>query len=157
MRTTLFGVGEVEYAVIGRVPRILPATRPLPERIDHAGAAFPVLDLPALLGGGEAAAGGGAESLLLLVEEASGDAEAGGHDGEPGGPGFTGQAVRRALVVERLSGTEELDPTAVQPVPAVYPERERRRWRGLLPRPDGRVAVLLDLSGLDGVPDGGEA
>ncbi len=145
LRATLFGVGGVEYAVAGRVPRILPATRPLPERIDHAGAAFPVVDLPALLNGGGAAAGAGgtngAEPLLLLVEEA-GD----------GGP-----AVRRALVVERLSGTEALDPAAVQTVPAVYPERERRRWRGLVPRTDGRVTVLLDLAGLDGPSGEGRA
>ena len=49
LRTTLLGVGEVEYAVTGRVRRILPAARPLPERIDHAGAAFPVAGAAAAL------------------------------------------------------------------------------------------------------------
>lgn len=139
LRATLFGVGEVEYAVTGRVPRILPALEPLPERIDHAGAAFPVVDLPALFGGGT----NGEESLLLLVEES--------------GDGGGAPPVRRALLVERLSGTEALDPAAVQTVPAVYPEHERRRWRGLISRPDGRVTVLLDLSGLDGRSGEGRA
>lgn len=146
LRATLFGVGAVEYAVTGRVPRILPAVRPLPESVEHAGRSFPVADLPAILGGG----GDGGESLLLLVEEPA----TGGDGGSP---------VRRALVIERLSGTEAIDPDALEPVPAVYPEPERRRWRGLLPRPDGRLAVLIDLAQIDEDPiddgpiDGGGA
>lgn len=133
LRATLFGVGGVEYAVTGRVPRILPAVRPLPGSIDHAGQSYPVADLPAILGGGD----GDGESLLLLVEQPAADGD--------GGP-----PVRRALVIERLSGIEAIDPAALEPVPAVYPELERRRWRGLLPRSDGRLAVLVDLARVDG-------
>ena len=123
-RITVFAVGEVEYAVTGRIPRSLPAPAPLPSVVRHGEVDFPVVDLPAAVGAGRAA---GSEPLLFLVEEG---------------------AVRRALLVERLVGAETADLEAVQPVPALYPETERRRWRGLLPRPDGRIIVLLRLEGL---------
>jgi hypothetical protein len=138
-RATAFAVGGVEYLVAGRVARSLPASRPLPPRLEHGGHPFPVVDLPGLFG-----AGGGAdcEPLLLLVEQAeAGPAE---------------RVLRRALVVERLVGTELLDPDALLPVPAVYPEPERRRWRGLIARPDGRVAVVLRLAGLPAAGAEGE-
>jgi len=133
-RATAFAVGGVEYLVAGRIARSLPAPRPLPPRFEHGGDEFPVVDLPAVFGSGEASECG---PLLLLVERRSGETSG-------------GAVVRRALVVEELVGTEVLDADALQPVPAVYPEAERRRWRGLLPRPDGRVAVVLRLEGLDG-------
>jgi chemotaxis signal transduction protein len=133
-RATAFAVGGVEYLVTGRVARSLPAPRPLPPRFEHGGEEFPVVDLPALFGSAEEPECG---PLLLLVERRTGEEAGGG-------------TVRRALVVERLVGTEVLDADAVQPVPAVYPEDERRRWRGLLPRPDGRLAVVLRLEGLAG-------
>jgi hypothetical protein len=131
-RATVFAVGGVEYLVAGRVPRSLPAPRPLPSRFEHGGDDFPVVDLPAAFASaGEAHC----EPLMLLIEQRP---EA----------GADGRVLRRALVVERLVGTEILDPAAIQPVPAVYPESERRRWRGLVARPDGRVAVVLRLEGL---------
>jgi len=133
-RATAFAVGGVEYLVAGRVARSLPAPRPLPPRFEHGGTEFPVVDLPALFASAEEPEFG---PLLLLVER-------------PGDEGTGGATVRRALVVERLVGTEVLGADALQPVPAVYPENERRRWRGLLPRPDGRIAVVLRLEGLDG-------
>jgi hypothetical protein len=138
-RATVVAVGGVEYLVAGRVPRLLPAPRPLPPRFEHGGQDFPVVDLPAAFASGGAADG---EPLMLLIEQ--------------GPEGADGRVLRRALVVERLVGTEVLDPEAVQPVPAVYPESERRRWRGLVPRPDGRVAVVLRLEGLPaaGTPEG---
>lgn len=123
-RATVFAVGGVEYAVTGRVPRSLPAIRPLPAAVAHGGADFPVVDLPALFGH-EAGAGG--EGLVLLVEQ----------DG-----------LRRALVVEEVVGLETLDPESLQPVPEVYPPAERRRWRGLLPREDGRVLAVPRLEEL---------
>lgn len=131
-RATAFAVGGVEYLVAGRVPRSLPAPRPLPPRLEHRGEQYPVIDLPALCGSREETECG---PLVLLIEQ-----EPGGRDG--------GGALRRALVVERLLGSEVVDPEAVQPVPAAYPESERRRWRGLVPRPDGRLAVVLRLEGL---------
>jgi hypothetical protein len=144
-RITLFAVGDVEYAVAGRILRTLPAPAAPPPgsdrggaelpagggaapatapRVRHGDADYPVADLPRALG---APLAPGAEPLLLLVDD--------------GG-------VRRALLVERLVGAEPFDPGAVQPIPAVYPEPERRRWRGALPRPGGRVTVLVDLAGL---------
>lgn len=124
VRVVVLAVGEVEYAVAGRIARSLPAPAELPSTLHHGEADFPAVDLPAAFGAGLAP---GAEPWVFLVEA----------DG-----------VRRALLAERLVGTETIDPEAVQPVPAVYPPAERRRWRGLLPRPDGRVLVLLSLEGL---------
>lgn len=144
VRAAVFTVGGVEYAVTGRVPRSLPAARPLPAAVDHDGREFPVVDLPALFGFDGAAAdgavveGGGAdgggEPLLLLVEQ--------------GG-------LRRALVVDGLAGLETLDHAELQPVPEVYPPAERRRWQGLLPRPDGRVLVVPRLEELSPAAGGG--
>jgi hypothetical protein len=123
-RVTVFAVGPVDYGVLGRIPRSLPLPATLPASILHDGAEFPVVDLPAAFGIDLAA---DTERRLFLVEEG---------------------AARRALLVDRLVGTETFDLNAVQPLPAVYPEDERRRWRGLLPRPDGTIVALLCLEGL---------
>jgi hypothetical protein len=129
-RLTIFAVGEVEYAVAGRIPRSLPAPRVLPPEVRHGEAAFPLVDLPRAFGVGGMV---DAERWIFLVEEG---------------------AVRRALLADRLVGHESFDLGALQPIPAVYPEGERRRWRGLLPRPDGSLVVLLRLEGLPTLGDG---
>jgi hypothetical protein len=124
VRLAVFAAGEVEYAVAGRVPRSLPAPSPLPRAVRHAEALYPVVDLAEAFG---LAAAPGGERLLFLVEDG---------------------AVRRALVVERLVGAESFDLERVEPIPEIYPEAERRRFRGLLLRPDGGLVVLLRLEAL---------
>lgn len=140
VRVMLVSVGAVLCAIRGRVWRSLPTIRPLPPTVHHEGREFPVLDLPRLfgVGRGESAEGG---DLMLLLEQ---------------------DDLRRALVVDGLGGFSELDPEALQPVPDTYPEAERRRWEGLLPRPDGGVLAVLRLAALpagtaagEGLTDGG--
>jgi hypothetical protein len=123
-RLAVFAVAGVDCAVAGRVVRSLPVPRPLPAAIRHGEAEFPVVDLAAALG---AATPAEAERLLFLVEEG---------------------AVRRALVIERLVGAESFDLESVLPVPALYPEAERRRFHGLLPRAAGSLVVLRRPAGL---------
>lgn len=124
VRLTVFEVGEVEFAVSGRIPRSLPAPSPPPAAVRHGEQDFPVVEVGTALGAPAAAA---AEPMLFLVDD---------------------QGCRRALLVERLIGAESFDLAALQPVPPVYPEAERRRWRGVLPRADGSLVVLLRLEEL---------
>jgi hypothetical protein len=124
-RLTVVTVAGVEYAVSGRVVRTLPAREPLPQRFVHEGLVFPLADLPARAGGEP----GDPDRLVLLVED-----------------GSSPEGVRRAVVAVELVAVEGWDLAALQPVPAVYPPAERRGWRGLLPRADGRLVVLVDLA-----------
>jgi hypothetical protein len=148
-RFALIAVDGVEYAVDASwVRRSLPAPRPLPPAVPHGGAAFKVIDLRQLFGlpaGAPlpGAAGPGPERLMLLVEQ------------PPTGEGTGGDAGRVALVVDGLLGIEPLDPGAAQPLPAVYRGPERAWFRGLVPRPGGRVAVLLRPAGLAAAAPGG--
>lgn len=132
-RLVVVAVGGVEYALAGRIARSLPAPAPLPEAIRHGGEDYPVVDLPALFRNGGPPA---PDPWLLLVESG---------------------ALRRALAVEDVMGVETVDRDSLQPVPPVYPEDERRRWEGLVPRPDGRVLVVLRLEPLPTVGAGDAA
>lgn len=139
LAVTRFEVGEVSYAVPGRVVRLLPAPTPLPVEVKHDGHGFGFVDLRPPAAEREDDPEG---AWLALVEDG---------------------AERAALLVDRLNGLDRLRWDEMQPVPAAYPESERRRWRGLWPLPDGRVVVCLELAGFapaegspDGGPDGGE-
>jgi len=146
MRFALLAVDGVEYAVDSSwVRRSLPAPHPLPAAIVHGGAAFQVIDLQQLFG---LAAGSGAshpattapgpERLILLVEQPLAEAA----------PAAAAAVHRVALVVDDLLGLEPLAAGDAVPLPSVYRGPERRWFRGVVPRADGRIIVLLRPHGL---------
>ena len=166
-RFALLAVDGVAYAVESAwVRRSLPAPEPPPPTVLHGGAAFPVIDLRRLFGlppspgaGGEGGAPGAGRLILLLERPARSIAHPPAPTGDnrshdrPAGEGAasgadTGTGDRWALVVDGLLGLEPLAPGAAVPLPAVYRGPERGWFRGVVPRADGQVTVLLRLAGL---------
>lgn len=153
-RYALLAVDGVEYAVDAAwVRRSLPAPIPLPAAVLHGGTAYQLVDLRRLFGlpaasdasdaSPRADGSPGAERLILLI------------DRPPAAPGpvapeaAAASAVHRiALVIDGLLGLEPLATGAAVPLPGVYRGPERRWFHGVLPRPDGRITVLLRPEGL---------
>jgi chemotaxis signal transduction protein len=170
VRFALLAVDAVEYAVESAwVRRSLPAPEPLPAAILHGGVPFPVIDLRGLFGlPARPAAGDGsgpppaAERLILLLDRPPGEDAATDLPGVsrlPTTGAATAAAGRWALVVDGLLGLEPLAAEAVVALPVVYRGPERRWFRGVVPRADGRITVLLRLEGLgpDALQRGGGA
>jgi hypothetical protein len=146
VRFAVLAVAGVEYAVDSSwVRRSLPAPDPLPAAIVHGGAAFQVIDLRQLFGLAAGPEGPGPaitapcpERLILLVEQPLPEAA----------PAAAAAVHRVALVVDDLLGLEPLAAGAAVPLPGVYRGPERRWFRGVVPRADGRITVLLRPNGL---------
>ena len=145
-RYALLAVDGVEYAVDAAwVRRSLPAPSPLPAAILHGGTAYQLVDLRQLFGlpassdaPPQAGGGPGPERMILLI------------DRPPSAPApvAAGAVHPIALVIDDLLGLEALATGAAVPLPGVYRGPERRWFRAVLPRADGRITVLLRPEGL---------